>query len=112
MLHADQHVRAGVQATSNQRIPRAPRERECEMHDRDEGIGHLLPRKAHARPVPSRRRARRLLQEPLDVQRRGRLGAPVGIPNICMPQNPTSLFGFKSSKVKSIHKQQSTIVPT
>ena len=31
MLHADQHVRAGVQATSNQRIPRAPRERECEM---------------------------------------------------------------------------------
>ena len=86
---------------------------QCEVGRDDEGIGHLLPRKAHARPVPSRRRARRLLQEPLDVQRRhGDVGAPVGIPNICMPQNPTSLFGFKSSKVKSIHKQQSTIVPT
>ena len=41
----------------------------------DEGIGHLLPLKAHARaPVPSRRRARRLLQEPLDVH------APLAVP--------------------------------
>ena len=40
----------------------------------DEAVGHVLPREAHAPPVPSRRRARRLLQEPLHVH------APLAVP--------------------------------